>query len=359
MGRKPAGMLVVMFCAACVLLASSAARAQNPDASDSRHPLDIPQTAVPDPAQPGQPQRQRLILKDGTYQLVLSYKIVGSIVQYRSAERSGEQEEIPLALVDIPATERWKREHSPGAQNLPPVLSPELAKEEAALAARTPFVAPDLRLPEEDSVLALDNFHDTPELVPLPQQASDLNKETAHAVQKLAINPASAAHRILDLRGTKSDIQLHVPDPAFYVRIGNDQAPYVSGESITVDTHGASSAGRDTPGGGSPSSGYVIERIDVRYDSRVVASFRIAQLGIGKPQPDVIEMNSEPLPGGQWLKLTPVSPLEFGEYALVEVLSSHELNLDVWDFGVHPTAPENVEAQRPQPRRTPSLSHRP
>jgi len=314
---------------------------------------------VPDLSQSGQPQRQRLILKDGTYQLVLSYKIVGSIVQYRSAERSGEQEEIPLALVNIPATERWKREHSPGAQNLPPVLSPELAKEEAARAARTPFVAPDLHLPEEDSVLALDNFHDTPELVPLPQQASDLNKETAHASQKLAINPASAAHRIADLRGSKADIQLHVSDPVFYVRIGNDDNSVYTGEAITVDTHGASSAGRDTPGSGSPNSDYVIERVDVRYDSRVVDSFRIPQLGTGKPQPDVIEMKMEPLPGGQWLRLTPVTPLEFGEYVLIEVLSSHELNLDVWDFGVHPTAPENVEAQRPEPHRAPSLNHRP
>jgi hypothetical protein len=341
-------MLGMILCAAYVLLAFSALYAQD------RHPLEMPDAAQPEP-----PQRQRLILKDGSYQLVLSYKIVGSIVQYRSAERSGEQEEIPLALVDLPATERWKREHEPGAQNLPPVLSPELAKEEAARAARTPFVATDLRLPEEDSVLALDTYQDTPELVPLPQQGSDLNKETAHSVQKLAINPASSAHRIADLRGSKSDIQLHVADPVFYVRIGSDEAVVANGSAITVDTHGASSAGRATPGAGAPGSSYVIERVDVRYDSRIVDSFRILQLGLGRPQPDVIEMKAEPLPGGQWLKLTPLAPLEFGEYALVEVLSSHELNLDVWDFGVHPTAPENVEAQHPEPHRAPTLTPRP
>ncbi len=351
MRRSSAGTLGMTLCAACVLIPSFAAHAQD---SETRRPLDIP-----DPAQKQLPQRQRLILKDGSYQLVLSYKIVGNIVQYRSAERGGEQEEIPLALVDLAATERWKREHEPGFQSPPPVLSPELAKEEAARAARTPTIAPDLRLPEEISVLALDTYQDTPELIPLPQQASDLNKETAHAVQKIAINPASSAHRIADLRGSKSDIQLHVADPVFYVRIGTDDTVIPSGSSITVDTHGASSAGRATPGAGAPGSGYVIERVDVRYDSRQVDSFRIMQLGTGRAQPDIIETKSEPLPGGQWLKLTPLAPLEFGEYALIEVLSSHELNLDVWDFGVHPTAPENVEAQRPEPHRAPSLNHRP
>jgi len=342
--------LLALLCAICLLA---------PAHAQDSHPLDIPNPAQKDLPQ----QRQRLILKDGSYQIVLSYKVVGSVVQYRSAERSAEQEEIPLALVDLPATEHWKHEHSPGAQNpgaqnLPPVLSPELAREEAARAAATPTIAPDLRLPEEDSVLALDNFHGTPELVPLPQQNSDLNNETGHAIQKLAINPASSAHRIADLRGSKADVQLHVPNPVFYVRIGSNDAAIETGSTITVDTHGASSSGRETPGAGSPNSGYIIERVNVRYDSRVVDSFRITQLGVS-PQPDVIEMKSEQLPGGQWLKLTPVTPLEFGEYALIEVLSSHELNLDVWDFGVHPTAPENVEAQHPEPHRAPSLNHRP
>ena len=108
--------LLALLCALCLFAPAHA----------QRHPLD-----VPDPTQKELPQRQRLILKDGSYQIVLSYKVAGSVVQYRSAERSGEQEEIPLTLVDLPATERWKREHSAGAQNLPPVLSPELAKEEA------------------------------------------------------------------------------------------------------------------------------------------------------------------------------------------------------------------------------------
>jgi hypothetical protein len=317
---------------------------------------------MPTPGEKGAYQRTRLILKNGTYQTVLSYKVNGNVVEYRSAERNGELEEVPLKLVDLPATVAWYHEHVEGAavpQEQRPVLSPELAKEEADRASLTPEVAPNLRLPDETSILVLDTFEGTPELVPLPQQGTDLNSETAHALLKQAINPSSAAHRILSIPGPQSDIQLHVAEPVFFVRIGSDRAEPSGGRGIVVDTHGASNNSlRDTPTGGAAGSSYVIERLDARQDSRVVDSFRIAQLNSGKKQPDVIETRQEDLPGDHWMKLTPLQPLEFGEYALIEVVSDHEINLNVWDFGVHSAATENVEAIRPEERRPATLKTR-
>lgn len=314
------------------------------------HSMDV--SAAP---QSATPQRTRLILKDGSYQLVLSYKVVGNVVRYRSAERNGETEDVPLELVDLPATERWKREHAAVQSEARPLLSPELEREEAARRALTPEIAPDLRLPEEDSMLALDTFHGTPELVPVPQVGSDLNKETGHAALKSLINPASSVHRILSIPGAYSDIQLHVPAPVFYVRVGNDDEE-TDGGAFTVDTHGAS--GRATPSGGTADSGYVIERMDVREDSRIINSFRIGTLGTGRKQPDIIETKQEMLSGGRWMKLTPEQPLEFGEYALIEVISDHEINLNVWDFGVHSNAKENVEAIHPEKEKPATLERR-
>lgn len=309
---------------------------------------------APAAAQSTAPQRTRLILKDGSYQLVLSYKVIGDIVRYRSAERNGETEDVPLQLVDLPATVRWQSEHT-AAQAAPrPVLSPELEREEAARRALTPEIAPDLHLSEEDSMLALDIYRATPELVPMPQEGSDLNKETAHAVLKSVINPASIAHRILSIPGAASDIQLHVAAPVFYVRVGNDDE--LDSGTFTVDTHGAT--GRATPSAGTPESGYVIERLDVREDTRIVNSFRIATLGTGRPQPNIIETSQQVLPGGQWMKLTPKQPLEFGEYALIEVLSDHEVNLNVWDFGMHANAKENIEAIHPETEKPATLERR-
>jgi hypothetical protein len=73
---------------------------------------------------------------------------------------------------------------------------------------------------------------------------------------------------------------------------------------------------------------------------------------------DIIEAATQMLPGGHWMKVTPKQPLEFGEYALMEVISDKEVNLGVWDFGVHPTAPENRDVILPEPKRPLTLSPR-
>ena len=311
------------------------------------------------------PHRTRLILKDGSYQLVMSYKIVGNNVSYVSAERAGEIEEIPVSLVDFDATRRWDQQHNAqsgqgddsGAK--PPPIDPELLKEEADRAALTPEVAPDLRLPEQNSFLALDTFRSTPELVPVPQSEGELNHVTAHNVLRGTVNPLSSAHQLVQLKGEASLIQLHVPDPVFYLRLADNSAlPPTGGEPITVDTHGASERAPATPNGGSPISTYVILRSDVRTGARVIDSFKISLLGTGRHQVDLVETKTEVLPGGHWMKITPKENLEFGEFALMEVISDKVVNLAVWDFGVHPVARENPDALKPEPKRPATLERR-
>jgi hypothetical protein len=308
------------------------------------------------------PHRTRLILKDGSYQIIMSYRIVGNVVHYISAERGGAEEEIPLNLVDLDATKRWDREHSQPTASAdspqPPAIDPELLKEEADRAALTPEVAKDLRLPEEDSTLALDTYRGTPELVPLAQTDSDLNRNTGHNLLKAAVNPLSASHQIVELKGETSPIQLHVKDPVLYLRIGDESVGATAGTPLTVDTHGATTRAGNDPTGGSATSRYVIVRADVRRGARVIASFRIGLLGGVQRQEDVVETTTELLPGGHWLKISPKEPLDFGEFALMEVISDKAVNLGVWDFGVHPVSPENRDVLKPEPRRGVTLEQR-
>jgi hypothetical protein len=326
-----------------------------------------PQQPLPDVSKTsaGAPHRTRLVLKDGSYQVVMSYQVKGNVVSYVSAER-GTMEEVPTELVDWDATHKWERQHAPDDQSSqPPVVAPapaidpELLKEEADRAALTLEVAPDLRLPELDSVLALDYFHGTPELVPLVQSDGELNHTTGHNILKLALNPRAASHEIVQLKGIESPVQMHVDTPVIYLRLGDDSGISHGGTPLTVDTHGAGRGAKTDSSGGSPESGYVMMRADVRTDSRVLASFNVGALGGGvKQQEDVVETTTEVLPGGHWMKVTPKRPLDFGEYALMEVISDREVNLGVWDFGVHPVAPENRDVIKPQPKRPVTLERR-
>jgi hypothetical protein len=329
-------------------------------------PGTLPLSARQKPPASTAPHRLHLILKDGSYQIVMSYRVQMDRVLFISAERGGAEEEIPAALVDFDATHRWEQQHPPAgdlddaAQNPvhPPVIDPELQKEEDDLRALTPEVAPDLRLPEQDSVLALDTYRGTPELVPLAQSNGDLNQVTGHSLIRGLINPLSSSHQIVQLRGEKAAVQVHVNDPVLYVRVGDDSGIKPGGTPLTVDTHGASAAAAASGSGGSADSQYVIVRVDVRQGARVVASFNISRLGEVHQQEDVVETKAEVLPGGHWMKLTPRSALSFGEFALIEVVSAKEVNLGVWDFGVHPTAPENRDVLKPEPRRPVTLERR-
>jgi len=315
---------------------------------------------------PGKPHRIHLILKDGSYQIVTSYKVSRDIVRYTSAERGGAVEEIPLDLVDLEATARWEKQHtqrssdataSQGTPGQRPEIDPELLKEEEERMSLTPIVAPDLRLPDQEDVLALDTFQGTPELVPLVQSDGDLNRSTAHSILKKALNPVSAPHSIVQLRGVKSFVQLHVDTPVLYLRVGDDTNVPATGNAITVDTHGAPDR-EQKPDVNSATSRYVIVRADVRVDARLLMSFNPAQLGMGLAQNYVTETHTELMRGGHWLKVTPAKPLEFGEYALLEVISPKEINTAVWDFGVHATAPENRDVIHPDPRKAGPLSRR-
>jgi hypothetical protein len=307
---------------------------------------------------PRLPHRIHLILKDGSYQIVTSYVVAGNVVRYVSAERGGAREEIPLDLVDLEATHKWEQQHAPvpeGEEGRPPALDPELVKEEQERTSLSPFVEPDLRLPIEDSVLVLDEFQGTPELVPLVQTDGDLNHTTSHSVLKQVLNPRAAPHAVVTLKGVKSYVQLHVDTPVFYVRIG--EAAATGSAPLVVDTHGASSANRE-PDVAAADSRYIIVRTDVRVDARLIASFPVAALDDGRKIDDVFETRRETLAGGHWMKLTPERPLDFGEYALVEVLSAKEINLGVWDFGVHPAAAENRDAIKPEPKKRLDLEKR-
>ncbi len=304
----------------------------------------------------GQTPNRRLILKDGSYQITRQYKVEGDVVRFISAERTGDWEEIPTSLIDWVATEKWARDHAPGTEDKPngaavtpgsaaaAELDREAEAERLEQDKRTPMIAPGLRLPDSDGVWALDTFHDTPELVHVEQSNGDLGRSNTKNVLKgtLSLN----AKNQIQLEGARAKTRLHVNDPVIYVSLEGGEADDSSTEPFTVDTGKAGNDKREVPKGSS-NSRYEIVRVQTQKNLRIVGSTSMSMLGKSSHSEDIVDTTAEVLPGKNWMKLVPKQPLDIGEYALVEILSPKEINLQVWDFRVDPASPENLNARLP------------
>src|SRR5438445_8136765 len=99
---------------------------------------------------------KRLILKDGSYQIVTKYEIQGDRVHYYSAERA-EWEDVPNSMVDWEATKQYEQDRATGKLSPEAMqLEKEIKAQQQEDEAKSPHVAPGLRLPPEGGVYALD-----------------------------------------------------------------------------------------------------------------------------------------------------------------------------------------------------------
>jgi len=286
---------------------------------------------------PAQTQARRLILKDGSYQSVTKYEIHGERVRYFSAER-GEWEEVPKSMIDWDATEKFEqgRQQSKLAPEAVE-LDKELEAERKAEQARSPQVAPGLRLPDQGRIFLLDTYENQPQLSELQQSGSDLDKNIKTNILRAAINPLAGAKQTIELPGAHAKIQSHTTVPSLYVNIDLDQ--------------GAPATVRPAPGEPAPLAStdrFKIIRVDVKGGKRVAGALKIAVTGKMKTDERFVTTTATAMTGG-WVKLTPADPLAAGEYAVAELLGKEGINLYVWDFGVNPSAPANPFTWKPDP----------
>jgi hypothetical protein len=313
---------------------------------------------------------QRLYMKDGSYQLVTQYMVKVDRVRYLSSER-GEWEEVPLDLVDLEATKKWLADRDAGKGPVKTAAAEESAgdraarmeREEAARKARDvahPEIAPNLRLPTEGSFFAYDVYHNVPELIPMVQPEAERRARDAaraqvmnatkpkgrvakqHQEEEAEAQAAASEGRIefapalppksvsvdrdgmtpaLELDKTRAKRQFHITNPVFYVRRGAVeplQFVMLRGEIVPQ-----------------------------RHSRRLLPVEARALAVAGSTGKNYVGVKIEPMPGGEWMKMTLDIPLPMGEYALVRVLGPRQMDQNVWDFGVHDNADENVDAIRP------------
>jgi len=285
---------------------------------------------------------KRLILKDGSYQLATKWEKKADRVRYFSAERS-EWEEIPNTLVDWDATDKYEKDRAAGKPAPEAVvLDKELEAERQADEAKSPHVAPGLRLPDEGGVVLLDNYQNKPELVQLEQNGGEVNKNMKGNILRAAINPIASAKQTIELPGLHAKIQAHATLPAIYVNVEQQD------QGADASTPGSQKAQQPEQ----PWDRFRIIRVDSKQGKRIVGDIKVAVYGKVSQNQKLVPITAEKLTGG-WVKVTPTSALAPGEYAVAEMLGKEGMNLFVWDFGVNPSAPANPMSWKPEPSATP------
>src|SRR5215831_8129154 len=285
---------------------------------------------------------KRLILKDGSYQVVTKWEVKGDRVRYYSAERYG-WEELPNSLIDWPATEKYSQEH----EKQRTVSAAEVAQEEEAdrkvEEAESPTVVPGLRLPTGGGVFLLDEFHRQPQLVELVQSGGEVNKQRGKNILRAALNPlALSSKQTIELKGQHARVQSHQTQPVIYVN--------VESSDNSAEQESAAKPAKDAD---LQPDRYRIVRLEEKKDSRIVGNLSIAVYGKVTQKENWVKTNSTPV--GAWVKVTPAEPLPEGEYAVVEMLDKKQMNIYVWDFGVNPAAPANSTVWTPhQPAQSPT-----
>ena len=302
---------------------------------------------------PAQGLARRLILKDGSYQLVTKYEVKGDRVRYLSAERD-DWEELPTSLIDWPATDRFERDRAAGSAVPEAVqLDKEIEEENNRAAALLPEVAPGLRLPENSGVFLLDSFQGEPQVLEIQQTAGDVAHNSKASIFRGALNP-SGLKLAIELDGPHAPVQAHVDVPSLYINLADDpNQPTDISQAIKDSSRtpqGAQQA--QPPQQPSVSNRFRIVHADVKSGNRIVGAVKRQPTGkIGQEQ-HLVKTTTTRV-GSGWLKLTPTEPLAPGEYALVEMTGQDDakdkqgMNLYVWDFGVNPKAPANQNPWKP------------
>jgi hypothetical protein len=267
---------------------------------------------------PAQQLAKRLILTDGSYQLATKWEVKGDRVRYLSAERNEWEE-------------RAAGQPAPEAV----AVDKELEAERQADEARSPHVAPGLRLPDDGGVILLDTFQTQPQLIELQQSSGELNKNMKGNILRATINPIAGSKQIIELPGLHAKIQAHVTVPAIYVNL-EQQDQLAKATQIAEKTKEEQL----------PWDRFRIVRLQANKDKRIVGDIKIAIYGKVSQEQKLVLTTASKLTGG-WVKVTPSGDLEPGEYAVIELLGKDGMNLYVWDFGVNPSAGANPTAWRP------------
>jgi hypothetical protein len=280
-----------------------------------------PTTSSKESGVPVLPRGTKLVLKDGTFQVVREYQKNGDRVRYFSMER-GAWEEVPSSLVDWDATAKAASEvQKSSAAEVEKIHKQEEAKRmdnvtdiDASLQ-----VGGGVFLPEGDGMFVLEG-----KSVRVLDQAGTRTKSSLLRTAGQVMVPIVPGKKTIILPGAHATVRLRNITPEFFLR----EPPF--------DPEVPSKIQRSSrPGESGPEVELI--RVKVGRTAREIES-------IGTLFGEEMSVNRNSISIQQWevannvYRFTLSEPLTPGEYVLAEMLPDG-LNLFVWDFGVDAAVP--------------------
>jgi hypothetical protein len=276
------------------------------------------------------PRGKKLVLKDGTFQLVRNYDRKGDRVRYYSAER-GAWEEIPAAMVDWDATAKAEA----AEKSEEDALAKKVHALEQAQKIETVMdidaslqVAPGVFLPPGEGMFLIEGKSVTL----LEQAGSQVSTDKKQFLkQVLSPIPIIPSKRNVEIPGSRAKVRVTNTQVEFYLR----EAPPDPDRTTPIEKS-------SRPGESGPEVELV--RATVKGNKRQLEAIK-SLFG------EQMEEKRATISLERWemaptvYRFTLSQPLPPGEYALAEILPDG-MNLYVWDFGVD--APGSAKP-KPQP----------
>jgi len=277
-------------------MACLAARAQQADsAQQAAQPAGAP------------PPGKKLILTDGTFQMVREYKIEGDRVRYYSLEQS-QWEEIPFGMVDWNATKKAEVTQKEDREaELSRLREEEKARSSAPVDVDASVeVAPGVFLPPGEGIFVLDGTS----VFPLSQAETDIRMNKTQLLKQVLVPiPIIPTRHSISLKGAHAKFRVTNSQPEFYMRTADAREPDL--DLIHAHVHGDKRQ---------------IENLDTLFTQETAKRSAVA-------------IERWQLVKGVY-RFTLSQPLAPGEYAFGEIVPGEGMNLYVWDFGVDGTAPK-------------------
>jgi hypothetical protein len=296
LGASSLAFAVLFLC--CAALCAAAQQTSNAPSSAGQAPAASQETAAKAPL----PRGKKLMLKDGTFQLVREYHVDGDRVRYYSIDQM-DWEEIPESMVDWDATR--KVEMDDGKRNLELIAKAretDKARHAEVLDVDASIeVAPKVFLPAGAGMFEFDGK------AVYPMAAADPNITFSMAQklkQVLVPIPVVPTRHAVSLDGPHARFRLHSTTVEFYMRTADGHEPNL--DLIRAKVHG----GKRT-----------LENLD-QIENQTQATGRITLL-----------MQRWEIAHGVY-RFTLEQSIDPGEYALAETVYQPTATVFLWDFGV-------------------------